>query len=85
LEDQEYVRVEQDPADRRSLRVTITGCRIEELRRLVDFGLKRFALFVKDWDSEDLRTFTGLLWKLQTSMATISAWEQLPVTDRRRG
>jgi DNA-binding MarR family transcriptional regulator len=85
LEEQEYVRVGEDPADRRSLRVTITDAGAQELRRLVDFGLKRFALFVRDSDPEELRAFTELLWKLQTSMATISARERRPTADRRRG
>jgi DNA-binding MarR family transcriptional regulator len=85
LEEHEYVRVGEDPADRRSLHVTITAAGSQELRRLVDFGLKRFALFVKDWDPKELRTFTELLWKLQSSMAMISAREQRPATGRRRG
>jgi DNA-binding MarR family transcriptional regulator len=83
LEEQEYVTVGEDPSDRRSLRVTVTDAGAQELRRLVDFGLKRFALFVKDWDPEELRAFTELLLKLQTSMATISAREQRPATGRR--
>ncbi|MGD0379622.1 MAG: MarR family transcriptional regulator [Acidimicrobiales bacterium] len=84
LEDAGYVKVAKDPADRRSLQVTLTEAGCEELRRLVDFGLKRFALFVKGWRTEDVRRLTDLLWKLQTSMATVSAREQLPGTGRRR-
>ena len=84
LEASGYISVGEDPADRRSLHVTITEPGAKELQRLVNFGLKRFALFVKDWEPEQVRALTGLLWKLQTSMATVSAREQRPATGRRR-
>lgn len=84
LEDARFVSVGEDPADRRSLQVTLTKAGSDELRRLVAFGLKRFALFVKDWEPEEVRALTGLLWKLQTSMATVSSREQRPAAPRRR-
>jgi DNA-binding MarR family transcriptional regulator len=76
LEDAGYVSVTADPADRRSCLVTLTASGSEEQARLTQFGLKRFELFVKDWDSDQVKALTELLWKLHASMATVSAQEQ---------
>ena len=70
------VAVTADPADRRSCLVSLTEAGSDERRRLTEFGLKRFALFVKDWESDDVRTLTELLWKLRMSMAAVSEREQ---------
>jgi DNA-binding MarR family transcriptional regulator len=75
-EDAGHVLVTADPADRRSYRVTLTPAGTAELRRLVQFGLQRFALFVVDWEPDEVRTLTELLEKLKTSMATVSALER---------
>jgi DNA-binding MarR family transcriptional regulator len=83
LEDAGYVKVVPDPADGRSYLVTLTPAGSEELRRLVQFGLKRFALFVKDWEPNEVRMLTELLEKLLSSMASVSAREQRPSTIRR--
>jgi DNA-binding MarR family transcriptional regulator len=83
LEDAGYVTVTADPADGRSYRVTLTSPGTAELHRLVQFGLQRFALFVADWEPDEVRTLTELLEKLQTSMATVSAREQRPPDARR--
>ncbi len=83
LEDAGYVKVTADPADRRSCLVTLQPAGGDELRRLEEFGLKRFALFVKDWEPGQVRTLTELLWKLHTSMAAVSAQEQRPAGGRR--
>jgi DNA-binding MarR family transcriptional regulator len=83
LEDLGYVNVSADPADGRSYLVALTSAGSAELSRLVQFGLKRFALFVKDWEPEQVRTLTELLEKLRTSMATVSAREQRPPGARR--
>jgi DNA-binding MarR family transcriptional regulator len=83
LEDARYVTVTPDPADRRSCLVSLTPEGTEELNRLVQFGLKRFALFVRDWEPHQVRMLTELLWKLQVSMAAVSAQEQRPAIGRR--
>jgi DNA-binding PadR family transcriptional regulator len=83
LEDSGYVTVTADPADRRSYRVALTSAGQAELHRLVQFGLQRFALFVADWEPDQVRTLTELLHKLQTSMTTVSAREQHPPAAHR--
>jgi DNA-binding MarR family transcriptional regulator len=83
LEDAGYVKIIPDPTDGRSYVVKLTPEGSGEMRRLGEFGLKRFALFVKDWEPDQVRTLTELLDKLQRSMATVSSREQRPA-DRRR-
>jgi DNA-binding MarR family transcriptional regulator len=83
LEDAGYVKIIPDPSDGRSYVVTLTPAGSGERRRLVEFGLKRFALFVKDWEPDQVRTLTELLDKLQRSMATVSSREQRPADGRR--
>jgi DNA-binding MarR family transcriptional regulator len=84
LEDADYVSVTADPADRRSCLVTLTARGSEEQTRLTQFGLKRFELFVKDWERAEVQTLTELLWKLHASMAAVSSQEQQPRTVPRR-
>jgi DNA-binding MarR family transcriptional regulator len=83
LEDAGFVKLTADPADRRSYLVTLEPAGSAELRRLEQFGLKRFTLFVHGWQPDEVRTLTELLWKLQTSMATVSAREQPRPVSRR--
>jgi DNA-binding MarR family transcriptional regulator len=83
LEDAGFAKVTADPADRRSCLVTLEPAGAAELQRLELFGLKRFALFVKDWEPAEVRVLTELLRKLQTSMAEVSAREQLRRPGRR--
>jgi hypothetical protein len=71
-----YVGVKADPSDGRSNLVTLTDNATVEHYRLESFGLKRFSLFVRDWESEDVRRLTELLWKLQQSMCAVSSREQ---------
>src|ERR1700722_12417899 len=52
LEDAGYVKVTADPDDRRSCLVALQPAGGAELGRLQEFGLKRFALFVKDWEPD---------------------------------
>lgn len=84
LEDAGYAKLSADPADGRSYLVSLTPAGSQELRRLLEFGLRRFALFVKNWEPDQVRTLTELLQKLQTSMATVSSREQRPPAPRRR-
>jgi DNA-binding MarR family transcriptional regulator len=83
LEDAGYVTVAADPDDRRSCLVTLVPAGTEELRRLEDFGLRRFEVFVKDWKPQEVRALTELLEKLRSSMATVAASEQRPAPNRR--
>lgn len=76
LEDAGYVAVEADPADARSVLVSITDAGTEEQRRLAQIGLDRFALFVADWQAEEVRTLTKLLEKLERSKAAAGARER---------
>ncbi len=75
LEDAGYVEVTVDPADARSLRVALTRSGAREQQRLVQIGLDRFELFVADWESDDVRTLTALLEKLEHSKAAVAADE----------
>jgi DNA-binding MarR family transcriptional regulator len=83
LEDAGHVSVASDPSDGRSYLVSLTPAGVDELRRLTSIGLERFALFVSDWEPEDVRTLAQLLEKLQTSMTTVSAQERIAISDRR--
>jgi DNA-binding MarR family transcriptional regulator len=83
LEDAGHVSVASDPSDGRSYLVSLTPAGVDALRRLTSIGLERFALFVSDWEPEDVRTLARLLEKLQTSMTTVSAQERIATSDRR--
>ena len=48
----------------------------KELDRLTQIGLSRFALFVADWDAEEVRTLGRLLEKLAVSKAAVGEREQ---------
>jgi DNA-binding MarR family transcriptional regulator len=76
LEDAGHVRVAADPADGRSCLVTLTPAGADDLKRLTEVGLDRFALFVADWQPGDVRTLTALLDKLRHSIAAVTAQEQ---------
>jgi DNA-binding MarR family transcriptional regulator len=77
------VRVEEDPADRRSWLVTLTPAGLEEMSRLQEFGLERFALFTADWEPGDVRQFAALLEKLKNSIDTVAERERRMVVPRR--
>jgi DNA-binding MarR family transcriptional regulator len=69
LEDAHYVRVTADPADGRSYLVALAPGGQDELHRLTQVGLDRFALFVADWKPGDVRMLAMLLEKLAASAA----------------
>ena len=73
LEEGGYVAVVADPADGRSCLLTLTPEGIDELHRLVEVGLDRFAGFVADWSSDEVRTLTALLTKLEASKVAAGA------------
>jgi DNA-binding MarR family transcriptional regulator len=78
LEAAGQVTVEADPADRRSCFIALTDAGRREIDRLTEIGLSRFALFVADWDAEEVRTLGRLLAKLERSKAAVSQREQIP-------
>jgi DNA-binding MarR family transcriptional regulator len=84
LEDAGHVQVAADPADGRSCLVTLTPAGVEELKRLTQVGLDRFALFVADWQPGDVQMLTTLLDKLRHSITAVTAQEQQPRTLGRR-
>jgi DNA-binding MarR family transcriptional regulator len=85
LEDRGFVRVAADPGDGRSWLVALTPAGRQELARLRQAGVDRFALFVADWEPREVRTLAGLLDKLRESMAAVGAQERPPLGHRERG
>ncbi len=93
LEDAGYVEFAGDPDDGRSWLVALTPAGREEMRRLQEAGLVRFALFVADWEPAEVRRLTELLEKLGSSMAGVASRENeaasagpaRPPGRRRRG
>ena len=75
LEDAGYVQFAADPEDGRSWLVALTPAGRDEMRRLQDIGLDRFAMFVADWQPGEVRQLTALLEKLTTSMAGVAERE----------
>ena len=88
LEDAGYVHTSANPQDARSLLVSLTPAGVEEQARLREFGLDRFALFVAEWTSEEVRTLADLLEKLELSKAAVVTREQTTAgrgrSERRR-
>jgi DNA-binding MarR family transcriptional regulator len=82
LEDKGYAQVTADPADGRSCLVTLTPAGADEMARLRQAGVDRFATFVSDWEPEEVRTLTALLEKLQLSKTTAATQRRRP--GRRR-
>jgi DNA-binding MarR family transcriptional regulator len=78
LEDKGYAQVTADPADGRSCLVTLTPAGAEEMARLRQVGVDRFATFVADWEPEEVRTLTALLEKLQSSKTATVTQRQRP-------
>jgi DNA-binding MarR family transcriptional regulator len=71
-----FVTLVVNQEDRRSCHITLTDAGRDEMHRLTQIGLQRFALFVEDWDAEEVRTLARLLWKLEASKAEVAAQEQ---------
>jgi DNA-binding MarR family transcriptional regulator len=83
MEDAGYLTVTANPTDGRSCLVSLTPAGSEELRRLTQVGLDRFASFMDDWKVDEVRALTALLEKLQQSMAALNASEQPSAIGRR--
>jgi hypothetical protein len=59
------------------------GC--DEMRRLREIGLDRFAMFVADWQPGEVQQLTALLERLTASMAGVAEREaQAARTERGR-
>lgn len=82
LEDAGYVQVTADPADGRSYLVVLAPAGADELLRLTQVGLDRFALFVADWEPGDVRMLAVLLEKLAVSAAATAARAERPAGRR---
>ena len=82
LEEAGQVTLTVDAADRRSWFVALTDVGRHELDRLTTIGMDRFALFVADWDAQEVRTLTRLLVKFDASKAEVG--RQAPPSRTRR-
>lgn len=84
LEDTGYVQFAEDPRDGRSWRVMLTPAGRDEMLRLQNVGLDRFAMFVADWQPGEVRQLTELLEKLTASMAAVADQESQAAHSERR-
>jgi DNA-binding MarR family transcriptional regulator len=85
LEDAGYVQFAADPQDGRSWLVALTPAGCDEMRRLREIGLDRFAMFVADWQPGEVQQLTALLERLTASMAGVAEREaQAARTERGR-
>jgi DNA-binding MarR family transcriptional regulator len=69
LEDDGYVRVSADPADRRSCLVAATDAGHAELARLAEAGVDVLADVIRDWSADDVRRFAALIERLAADWA----------------
>jgi|SRR5882757_3940452 len=86
LEDVGKVAVRPDPRDGRAFVAELTELGREQMVELTEFGMRRFESFVADWDPDEVREFTRLLWKFEHSKAAVGEQEQerRPERGRRR-
>jgi DNA-binding MarR family transcriptional regulator len=82
LEEDGQVTLTVDPADRRSWFVALTDTGRQELDRLTTIGLDRFASFVAEWDTQEVRTLTRLLIKFDAAKAEVG--RRAPPSRARR-
>lgn len=78
LEESGYVSLVANPRDRRSCLITLTPAGQEEMTRLTQIGLGRFARFVAGWNAEDVQTLARLLFRFEQSKAEVARSERLP-------
>lgn len=76
LEVDGYVEVTANPGDHRSCLIRLTPAGADQMTRLQQVGLERFAKFVAGWDPAEVRTLTSLLRKLEASKAAVAAAER---------
>lgn len=82
MEEAGWVRVEPDPADRRSCLVSLSDAGWAEARRLTAQGIEAFREFVAGWDAADVRALGSLLGRLEDSIAQVRERKR-PVEGRR--
>ena len=75
LEQDGFLAVTPDPADRRSCLVSLTRRGGDELRRLQEFGIARFQSFVAGWEASDVVILTRLLQKLEVDKHAVAERE----------
>lgn len=64
LEQEGFVRVAGDPADRRSCLISATVEGSAELARFAEAGVDIFGDVIRDWSAEDVREFSRLITRL---------------------
>lgn len=64
LEDEGFVQVSGDPADRRSCLISATAAGGAELARFAEAGVDVFGGVIQDWSAEDVREFSRLITRL---------------------
>jgi DNA-binding MarR family transcriptional regulator len=64
LEEEGFVRVTADPADRRSCLISATAVGTAELARFAEAGVDVFGAVIHDWSAEDVREFSRLITRL---------------------
>jgi len=64
LEEEGFVRVTGDPADRRSCLISATAAGEAELARFAEAGVDVFGAVIHDWSAEDVRDFSRLITRL---------------------
>jgi DNA-binding MarR family transcriptional regulator len=64
LEEEGFVRVTGDPADRRSCLISATAAGSAELARFADAGVDVFGAVIQGWSAEDVREFSRLITRL---------------------
>jgi DNA-binding MarR family transcriptional regulator len=64
LEEEGFVRVSGDPADRRSCLISATAEGGAELARFAEAGVDVFGAVIHDWSAEDVREFSRLITRL---------------------
>src|SRR5215475_10240830 len=64
LEEEGFVRVTGDPADRRSCLISATEAGSAELARFAEAGVDVFGAVIREWSADDVREFTRLLTRL---------------------
>jgi DNA-binding MarR family transcriptional regulator len=84
LEDAGFVGLAEDPRDRRSCLVTLTGAGQEEIARLGKLSVDTFAEFLAGWPPEEVHQLGQLLNKLAASINKATAQRKEPAGPRWR-
>jgi len=85
LEDEGKVTVSPDPRDGRAFVAELTEQGRKQIDELTEFGMRRFELFVADWDEAEIRELTRLLWKFETTKNAAAEREQQDQQRPERG